>query len=145
MSLPIIGKGTTIAYAPITGTPTAPDGTGGTIGTYVPVGKVLKIVPPATKVGKAEVTTFGDTSDQFLSTYLSTGDVEFDILYITGVTAVIAPLMGNGLIYSFQITLPDTHTWTCTGFWSDYSPEVEMKKGVTDKIKLTISGKAIYA
>jgi len=45
---------------------------------------------------------------------------------------------------TWKITLPDTHAWIGAGFISQYEPTVPLKQGVTEKIKITPTGKWVY-
>lgn len=129
-----LGKGTTIGYA---------SSQGGPFTAFVKIRGRAPIKPPATKVGKAETTSFDDTSEQYIPGWISASDASFVFLYQNSSTSVAFPQLGT--VQWFQVTLPDTHTWTFQGFISEYDPEVPMKEEVYESLKITVTGKPIYA
>lgn len=127
-----LGKGTTLGHSTTQG------------GTYTAFANITKqIKPPGAKVGSAETTCFGDDSEQFIPGWINGGEASFTLLYITAQTSSAFALLGTDLW--FQITLPDTHTWTFQGFIDEYAPGVPMKEGITEDVKIKVTGKPIYA
>jgi tRNA U34 5-methylaminomethyl-2-thiouridine-forming methyltransferase MnmC len=127
----IIGKGSTISYS---AWPTP--------ATYTTVAKIKDFKPSAPEVGKAEVTAFDDDSEQQIAAWWKQGDAEFELIYLTASTTALQALIG--VMQTWKITLPDTHAWIGAGFISQYEPTVPLKQGVTEKIKITPTGKWVY-
>lgn len=133
MSSPLgtLGKGTTIGHA------------SAQAGPFTAFAKVMGVKPPPTKVGKAETTCFDDAAEQFIPAFISAGEGEFKLLYQTATTTTAYALVG--VLTWFQITLPDTHTWTFQGFIDDYAPDVPLKEGIVENVKITVTGQPVYA
>lgn len=127
----IIGKGTTLGYSAFP-----------TPSTYTPVAKIKDVAPPKQSVSNAEVTAHDDDSDQNIPGWLSGGEATFEVIYLTATTTALAPLIG--VLKSWQITLSDTHTWTFSGYINAYEPNTPLKQGITEKIKIKVTGKPVY-
>ena len=126
-----IGKGTAIAFTPNTGT--AP--------TFA---KVVKYKPNKVAMGKAEVTTFADTAERFIPNgFVNGGTYTFNILSQNTVAAATFAVVGTQ--GTLVITLPDTHTWTLTGFIESYEQDIPIKDKITDEIVFLVDGDPVYA
>ena len=130
----IIGAGTTLAY-----------GTAGASPTYTGLGEVKDVKAPHTTVDKYEAThyTSPNLTKEFKFGWKDGGEVDVEFNYLTATQTTLNGL--TGVISAWQITLPDTHTWSFTGAITDVSGSIP-NKGICDiKIKIKLTGLAVYA
>jgi hypothetical protein len=131
-----IGKGSSLSFAPVVS---------GAAGTYVPVAHMKDVVPPPRNIASAESTTFEDDSEQFIPGFINNGVAELEINTNDASTSVLFAMADGVTTFYWKITLSNTHTWTFPGFIENYTPNVPMKQVMTDRLKVKLQGKAVYA
>jgi len=131
----IIGKGTTLGY----GTPT-----GSTV-SYTLLAEVKNVKPPKISAEKYEATHYGSPNSylEWLFGWIDGGEVDIEINYLHASASALLALIA--VSQSFQITLPNGHTWTFTGTIDDFEGELPNKGVCTIKLKVKVTGPPVYA
>jgi len=87
------------------------------------------------------MTSDGDTREYVLGD-IEPGEVNVTINYTAASNAILEPMIG--VFYWWQITLPDTHTYTFRGGITDYEGNVEIDKKIAIKFAIKVSGPVTY-
>jgi hypothetical protein len=134
-SAAIIGNGTTIGYQvyPASGS------------SYTTLGELVDTNTPGEKVDDVEVTNYTspNTHKEFRPGWIEGEDVELETNYLTADQVVVNGIVG--VMKTWRITLPDTHTWTWSGYINKRSNAVPNKDKINQKIGIKVADKPIYA
>jgi hypothetical protein len=130
----IIGATTTLGYGAVSMTPT-----------YTLLGEVKDVKAPPVKIDTYEATHYNSPNmwKEYLIGWKDGGEVPVECNYLhASATALIALF---GVAQAWQITLPDTHTWSFNGYINGYDGDIP-NKGVCDlKLKIKVTSQPVYA
>ena len=109
------------------------------------IGEITAISLPGYERTAIDITTMASVAGwrEFVGGLMDAGEITLTVWYTNALCTVVAGLIDN-VAETWTITLPDTHTWACSGFVTSLGGDSPMDDGVVQNITIKLSGQPTY-
>ena len=136
----VIGFGSTIKYAAITG---------GTPGSYTKVMQTVDISSPTPEVGDVKVTNNdspNNSHEYAVGGLIEPGQVDWEVVFFASEHLTLLQMNGDGIIRSWQELFPDGTTCTFPGYVKSAGVEGKTEnEALKGKVTVKITGPVVWA
>jgi len=115
------------------------------VGTSVgTIGEVLDVSGPGITTDRVDATNMDSTSGwaETIPGIIHGGEITFDINYVKGAMASLYGVIGDS--DTFTLTLPDSSSWTWTGWVADVNPSTPHAGKQTVSVAIVVNGVATF-
>lgn len=116
-------------------------------GTYTAIAQTVDLAGPEPEVGDINVTNNDSPSNtkEYIPGMIEPGEQDFEVIYKKAEAAILAGMLGDGIVYFWRETYPDGSKWEYPAYMKKIGTEAPTEDGaIRNSITLKLTSKPVF-